>query len=122
MNAHKTDGFQLVQRCWGRAMFGSELQLALADCENGMAMMMKAHDDAYLARGLVNYKLGRFDLALADYDAAVKLNDKSADALYMRGMTKVKLGRAAEGKADIASALKLSQSVSKLFTFYGVAA
>jgi tetratricopeptide (TPR) repeat protein/transglutaminase-like putative cysteine protease len=120
-NAHKADGFELIQRCWGRAIFGDELQIALTDCENGMAMI-PAHEEAYMARGMVNYKLKRFDLALADYEAAVKLNDKSANALYMRGVTKVKLGRTDDGKADIASALKLSQPVSRVFAFYGVAA
>jgi tetratricopeptide (TPR) repeat protein/transglutaminase-like putative cysteine protease len=119
--AHPADGIMIVERCWGRAIFGDELELALADCEKGTAML-KAHEDGYLARGLVNYKLGRFEQALADYDAAVKMNDKSSDSLYMRGVTRIRLGRSNEGKADIDAALKISAAVAKTYAFYGVAA
>jgi hypothetical protein len=45
-----------------------------------------------------------FDEAIADYDAALKLNPKMAASLYGRGLAKQKNGDQAGGDADIAAA------------------
>ncbi|MBD0389988.1 MAG: tetratricopeptide repeat protein, partial [Nostoc sp. C3-bin3] len=38
--------------------------------------------DAYVGRGLANYKQGNYTQAIADYDQALKLQPKLAEAYY----------------------------------------
>ena len=45
----------------------------------------KKHEEAYLLRGDVNYRLGRYDEALGDFDVAISLNPTVVDAYYLRG-------------------------------------
>ena len=56
------------------------------------------------SRGFVYLRLSRLDEAIADYDAALKLNPKMAASLYGRGLAKQKNGDQAGGDADIAAA------------------
>ncbi|MDE5090978.1 MAG: tetratricopeptide repeat protein, partial [Trichodesmium sp. St18_bin3_1_1] len=43
--------------------------------------------DAYNNRGNVYYGQGKYDLAIADYNQAIQLNPKHANAYYSRGLT-----------------------------------
>jgi hypothetical protein len=54
-------------------------------------------------RGFVYLRLDRLDEAIADYDAALKLNPKMAGPLYGRGIARQKKGDQAGGDADIAA-------------------
>lgn len=77
---------------------------------------MSAADPAYFdSRGLVRFRMGDYAGAVADLDAALKLDGKSAGALFVRGVAKEKLGRAAEGKVDIAAALALDPKVAETY-------
>ena len=49
-------------------------------------------------------RLGELDNAIADYDAALKLNPKLAASLYGRGLAKLKKGDTGGGNADITAA------------------
>jgi tetratricopeptide (TPR) repeat protein len=71
---------------------------------------------------LAYFKLGQFDKAIADYDAALAMtNDPShADWLYGRGMTKLKKGDTAGGKADIASAKAIKADIAEEEAKYGI--
>lgn len=49
------------------------------------------------SRALVQFKLGAFDRAVADYDVALKQTLSDADSLYGRGVAKLKSGDTAGG-------------------------
>src|SRR4029453_3575584 len=73
-----------------------------------------------LTRGLIYLKLGEWDLAITDYDSALRLDPKLASALYGRGVAKLKKGETSEGDADLAAARKLEANIVADFVRYGV--
>jgi lipoprotein NlpI len=64
------------------------LQEAVDDCTKANSLAPKI-PQIFGYRGLVYLKLGQFDKALSDYDAALTLtkNPNNADWLYGRGLT-----------------------------------
>jgi tetratricopeptide (TPR) repeat protein len=58
--------------------------------------------------------MGKLDEAIADYDAAIKLQPKQAWSLYGRGLAKQKKGLAAEGGAPMLRAWPGSPEVKIL--------
>ena len=90
-------------RCWARALWGQELDKALADCN--AALKSRPDTAAFLdSRGLVRLRMGDLDKSVADYDAALKLQPQNAWSLYGRGLAKVRKGLTSAGEADIAAA------------------
>lgn len=78
--------FALNGRCWTRALAGRDLPLALKDCDAALEIVKAG---SYLgSRGLVNLRLGKFDRAIADFNAALKLAPKDAWSLYGRGLAR----------------------------------
>jgi len=113
------DAVYLNSRCWVRAVAGTSLGLARADCD--MAIAISKNEPNYLdSRGLVGIKQGLFDKAWSDYDAAHRAKPDNAGFLYGRGIAALRLGRKAEGNADLAAALKLDGKIAKTYAGYGV--
>ena len=109
----------LNTRCWLRAGWGQQLDLALADCE--AALKTDSASAAFLdSRGLVNLRLGKLDAAVADYDAALKTSPRLATSLYGRGLAKLKKGDASGGRADLAAARALRPDVVETFDRFGL--
>ena len=54
-------------------------------------------------------RLGHHDAAIADYDAAIRLNPDCTDAYFNRGLSKKKLGRTTEAGQDFQKALSVAQ-------------
>ncbi len=100
----------LNNRCWARALWGRELEAALADCD--AAVRLERIPQILDSRGLVKLRLGRYDEAIADFDAALKQQPKLVTSLYGRGLAKLKSGRATEGQADLAAATALEPAVA----------
>lgn len=99
-------------RCWASGRTGQDLAVALKDCNAAVSRSDKLHNGAMLDnRALVRLRLGDFDKAIADFDAALKLQPKSAWALYGRGFAKLKKSQRSEGEKDIAEALKIAPNV-----------
>lgn len=116
--ADKPDGYN--QRCWVRAVTGREFDQALADCQHALALR---EDSAILdSRGLVHFKLGQFQDALTDYEAALAKGSRSPNTKYMRGVTKLRLGDTTGGQADIDAALKVDPDTAAKMSDYGVSA
>lgn len=106
-------------RCWTRALWGRQLDLALSDCN--AAIKQGLRNSAVLdSRGLVHLRRGELQEAIADYDVALKLQPKSAWSLYGRGLAKQKAGATAAGAGDIAAALALSPDLAKAGKRYGL--
>lgn len=94
----------LIEICRERASRGTQLDLALSACDRAMDLR---HPDSGPsgARCLVNYRLGRYDAAISDCDAAISLGSiHRAQQLYVRGLAKIKTGDRDGGNADIAAA------------------
>jgi tetratricopeptide (TPR) repeat protein len=60
------------------------------------------------SRGLVYLRLGKLDKAIADYDAALRLNPNRPWSLYGRGVAKSRKGLTTEGESDIAAATSIA--------------
>jgi tetratricopeptide (TPR) repeat protein len=109
----------LTGRCAARAEAGSDLQQALADCEQSLAIRGK-DAGALNSRAFTYLRLGKFDEAIADYNSALKSNPKLASALYGRGLAKQKKGDSAGGQIDMASANLVQSDIADEFAGYGI--
>lgn len=97
-------------RCWASGLGGLRLEIALRDCDLAVRRSLRA-PGVLDSRGMVHLRIGAFDKATADYDAALARVPGMAWSLYGRGVARVKLGRKAEGEADIAAATKADAKV-----------
>jgi tetratricopeptide (TPR) repeat protein len=108
----------LNTRCWARAVWGQQLDQALADCD---ASLRIANNPSTLdSRGLVHLRRSAWQAAFADYDAAVRGDANLIGSLYGRGIARLRLGQTAEGQADIAAASARNANVAAEFAGYGV--
>jgi tetratricopeptide (TPR) repeat protein len=87
-------------QCWLRGVAGKELEQGLDFCDKAIAR--KPEIGAYLdSRGLVYFKMGRFQDALNDYNAALDKNSDATASRYARGVVKLRLGDKDGGQRDI---------------------
>jgi tetratricopeptide (TPR) repeat protein len=110
--------FAYNNRCWTLAVIGRELQEALADCNEALRLA-PADAKSLDSRGFTYLKLNRYDRAITDYDAALRLT-RNAQSLYGRGVAKLRNGDRAGGDADIAAAKRLQPDIAEEFAGYGV--
>ena len=71
------------------------------------------------SRGLVYFRLGRMEEALADFDAALDQTPDLAASLFMRGVIRKQTG-AAGGDADLAAARMIWPRVDEDYARYGI--
>lgn len=108
----------LSRRCVARAIWGKELDKAVADCD---ASLIAGPTPVTLARrGLAHLRAADFAAALDDYDAAYRADGDIVTALYGRGLAKKKLGRGPEGDADLAAATARNADVAADFAAMGL--
>lgn len=108
-------------RCWLRAISGAELQSALADCDQAIALdATPANANAFNSRGFVNFMMGRCTQSIRDYDSAIAGDPRVASSYYMRGLAKARSGDPS-AEADKAAGIKLEPEVAKRYATYGVA-
>ena len=72
------------------------------------------------SRGLVQLRLGAFDLAIADYSAAHQKDPKRAHWLYGLGIAKLRSGDKAGGEADMAAATAIQANIAEVYAAYGI--
>jgi tetratricopeptide (TPR) repeat protein len=77
-------------------------------------------DNTLDTRGFAYLKSGEFDKAIADYDAALKIDPQRAASLYCRGLAKNKKGDSVGGDADIAAAIAIKADIAEEYAGYGV--
>ena len=73
-----------------------------------------------IPRGLVHLRMGRWDAAVRDFNAALQLDPTLPSSLYGRGFAKIKQGVTTAGKVDISRAAKLEPNIAIRFSRYGV--
>lgn len=106
-------------RCWARALWGEQLDVARADCD--AALRLSPGQPSVLgSRGLIALREGRFEDAWSDYDAAAQSNPGEPRHLYGRGVAALRLSRTEEARADMADAAELSPDIAATFAAYGI--
>ncbi len=109
----------LNERCWARALWGRDLDKALADCD--AALRLTPHTSNILeSRGLVRLRLGQLDGSIADYSESLKLQPKNAWSLYGRGLAELRKGAKAEGDADLQASAAIAPGLPAYATKLGV--
>jgi len=110
----------LNEQCFIRAVAGKELEQGLDDCNRSLERKPRVAVTLD-SRGLIRFKLGRFQEALADYDAAVGRDSRFASSRFARGVVKLKLGDVAGGNTDIADAEGRDAAVAQELAGLGIA-
>jgi len=123
IDSHPRDDLHMAAalnaRCWGRALVGQALDLALADCN--AALRMRPNTAAFLnSRGCVYLRQSNYDKAIADYDAALHLRPNTAWSLYGRGLARLHKGMRSEGQADLDAAIALEPGIAEEARTYGI--
>lgn len=104
-------------RCWLRAIVGQDLDGALADCERALQMRPDAANTLNTV-GFVRFRQGRFDEAIASYDASIRLDPNVASSYYVRGLAHKALGKDAD--EDLAKALSMEPGIRQRYMGYGI--
>lgn len=106
-------------RCWARATFGVELELARRDCDQAIRLSNRNYNHLD-SRAMVSLKLGNFAEAIALYDEALGARPATARFLFGRGVAHMRLGEVTKAKADIEEALRLDSSVGEMYRRYSI--
>lgn len=101
--------------------YSDELQRALSECS--ILLKKEPKSDVLFHRGIVFLKLGRFQNAIADFDADLKRKSEPFErslSLYGRGISRIRSGDNRRGRVDIASAKLLNVASEKYFIDHGI--
>jgi predicted aspartyl protease/Tfp pilus assembly protein PilF len=110
-------------RCLARALQNQDLDGGLSDCNAAIRLADKknpANAQLYSNRGMILLRQGNYRRALADFDANLKIEPKSARALYGRGVAKAHMDKRAEADEDIAAAQILAPQIGERYGHYGI--
>lgn len=113
------DARALGQRCWLRAILNRDLEPALADCDRALALKHEP-GNTLNSRGLVHFRLGRFERSVADYNGSEAQSPQMASTYYVRGLARRQLGEVAKAEADIARGIELEPGIVLRYSGYGV--
>lgn len=119
-------GYALSSRCGSEAAANVDMDRALDDCNTALHLLPAdapvGESAVFLGnRGLVHLRQGNLDGALADFNAALKLQPRFPLARYERGVVELKKGLAAAGQADVAAAQAHSPGLAKRLASIGLA-
>ena len=105
--------------CWFRGLFDVALEGAVPGCTRAVE---RAEFPAYAldSRALVRFRLGQYDLAIADLDAVLALSPALAPSRYLRGVVRLKAGDQG-GRKDIETALRMEPRLAEYYGRHGVA-
>lgn len=107
-------------RCLYRAIQGTGLQQALADCNAAIRLDTEDDPGNYRVRALVEIKLKNFAAAIADCDAALKREPGWPSDLYIRSVAKRSAGDASGAAADLAAAKAKDPDIVDEFADWGI--
>lgn len=87
----------------------------MLDCNKALECLPKS-SNVLDSRGFVYLRLGRYEEAIADYNAAVAISNNPPPAsLYGRGLAEQKSGQKLSGEADIQAAESMQPGIGKIF-------
>ena len=120
--AIKADGrmsWAFNNRCLTRMVVGHDLTEALSDCDEALKLQPD-NVQTRETRGFVFLKLGEKDIALREYDTALRSDPDRPLALFGRGLILVAKGDFKNGETDKSAARALMPSVDRQFASYGL--
>jgi tetratricopeptide (TPR) repeat protein len=114
MEASAFDG-----RCWARAVWGQQLDVALGDCNAAIGLSTK-NSDYFDSRAFVYFRMQDYAHAITDDNSALSSNPRQAGSLFVRGLSKIHIQDFIGGQKDIASALEIDPTLMQTYAGYGV--
>lgn len=112
------DANVLNARCWFEGLWQIGLGQIAKDCD--AAVNAADYSPAVLdSRALAQFRLGKFDAALADANAALGRNGGQDQTLLLRGIIRTKMGDAG-GATDIGEALRRRPGLKAEYAGYGL--
>lgn len=109
----------LAARCWNSVFRDADMNEARRDAERAIEVE-PARAGAQVCLGVVLLRQENWTGARDAFDAALRVDTVSVDALYGRGLARMKSGARQEGDADIDRAYELDSSVDRRFKAWGV--
>ena len=88
-------GTGFARSCFDAATRQRSLREALRLCDSALlddALAVRDRAATLVNRGIINMQARKFDAALADYDAAIKLSPETAEAWINKGIALVQIG------------------------------
>ncbi len=110
----------LAERCWARAMLGTDLDRALADCNGALRNGQRIARNLD-GRALVWLRMGKYDKSISDYRASLELQPRSAQSRFGLGLAEFKKGQRYNGDADMKAAIELQAGIAEEFKGLGLA-
>lgn len=99
-----------INRCEGNIRLD---RIAEATLQCNRLLELDKSAMSFNLHGVLDIKLGKMDLAIADFDEAIRQNPKNANALYGRGLAKQKKGDQPGGVADSAAATAIKPDIAR---------
>jgi tetratricopeptide (TPR) repeat protein len=117
--SERPNAYTYNMRCWERAIWGEQLDAALADCD--ASLKLKPDYAAALdSRALVDLRMGKCSKAVGDASGALSIDLNLAPSRYVRGLARLCEGNVKDGNVDIAAAKKLDPKIEETYAGYGV--
>jgi len=123
----------LTWRCGSRVQGNVDVDQGLKDCNQAYGLMGVSFwsskprwPASWIApllstRSLADLRRGNIKGAIADDDAAIKLQPTDADAFYARGIAELREGLETAGKTDLAAARRLQPGIDARYASMGLA-
>lgn len=109
----------LNAQCWYAGTWQHHLEEAVDVCTRAVETSQWSAN-VLDSRALAYYRLGRYDEALADLEAALRNMPALGPSRYLRGIIRAETGMEESGRRDIAQALRVSPSVRANYARYGI--
>jgi tetratricopeptide (TPR) repeat protein len=113
------DPSALNARCWVRGVLDTQLQAALADCQQSLAVRPNSAETID-SQALIYFRLGRFRDAVDGYKAALVVDPKQVESRFMLGVAELRAGDQVEGQTDLATAEASDGALADRFAAYGI--
>ena len=108
----------LNSKCWLAGIWSYNLDMAEPVCNQ--AVTLSGHSAGVIdSRALVHYRLGKFDAALEDIDAALSKEPGLAASRYLRGIIRLEQGDK-KGREDIVAAKRISPDIEHRYAAFGL--
>jgi tetratricopeptide (TPR) repeat protein len=109
----------LNAQCWIKGTRSLMIDSALKDCTSAIELSSSTFA-ALDSRALVWFRLGRYDEALRDLDAALLQAPGLGPSRFMRGVVLNRLSRPEQAMADLAIARRLDPRIDATYGRYGI--
>jgi tetratricopeptide (TPR) repeat protein/transglutaminase-like putative cysteine protease len=106
-------------RCWAKGTRSVMLDTALKDCTESIELSSSTVA-ALDSRAMVWYRMGRYEEALRDLDAALAQAPGEAQSRFLRAIVLERLHRDADAARELQVARRISPAVDKTYARYGI--